>query len=963
MQIRLLGPVEVIDDNGAPVPLTSVRQRLLVAGLCLRAGEVVSPDALVELLWGDALPADPTAALQSQMSRLRRRLGPDAPITTVAGGYRFAKPGIVDVVCFGRLLKRARSGTDPAAAGEALALWRGRPLSDLDCPHLEPAISALEDERADATEHRIATLIESGRYAEAAAAAEDLARAVPFRERPVALHMDALAKSGRHRDALAVYQSFRRTLADELGLDPSAVLRDAHRRILESATDPTRRPPPAPPSTPLVGRQEALAALVARVGNTGLVTLTGPGGVGKTRLAVHAAHAVETAYPDGQWFCDLAALPPGGQVETAVATTLGIDVQQGERAADRIVAYLAPRRALVVLDNCEHVLDAAADLVSRILQAAPAATVLATSRERLRVAGEQNVPVDPLDASHSDSDAIRLFEDRARSANPSFAAPAENAGVAELCRMLGGLPLAIEIAATATATRTPADLLAELRSRGGQLAGERQRPARHASLHAVVAWSYNLLDPFDAEIFEHLAVFHAGWYADAGAVVAAPEREAVIDDALVRLAERSLITCNLSGARTRWGLLEPVRAYAADRLRRRGSEPEARDRHGRFFVDLAERASVAVTGPGEPSWAEHLAVEMHNLRAAHRWLVDNDQGHDALRLASACYPWVFAGAPAEVGRWARETAGHFDDSNDPALIGALATSAAAAWRQGDADAAIKLAARGAQLGRAALFDQPPPATRWALDALGDACIIAGRYDEAIDAYQAGMALAEAAGDPVTLCNDMGGMALALAYQGRTADAIAQADAVVARTATIDNPSTQGWAHYFAGETRLDTEPSAALPMLRRAVAEAERAGNRFLLGVALVSLVSLQARSGDAAATLPRFRWLISHWQQTGAWTQLWITIRSLIEALQRSGHARPAAVLSGALRTSPTASAPTGADARRLAVIERELIAQLGAAAYQSLHADGAAMSDADALAYTLTTLTNTAPPATAQG
>ncbi len=962
MQIRLLGPVEVIDDNSALVPLASALQRKLVAALCVQAGEVVSPDALIELLWGDELPADPTGALQSQMSRLRSRLGPDAPITTVPGGYCFANPEIVDVVRFRTLLRRARSGTEVASVEEALSLWRGRPLSDLDCPQLEPAVSALEDDRAEASELRIAALTESGRYPEAAAAAAELTHALPFRERPVALHMDALTKSGRHQDALAAYESFRRKLADELGLDPSAMLRDAHRQIFESATDPTRRALPAPPRTSLVGRQQTLAELVTRLNQPGLVTLTGPGGVGKTRLALHAMHEVESEFPNGQWFCDLAALPTGGPVENAVATTLGLDLSERERAADRITAYLAPRRAFVVLDNCEHVLDAVADLVGRILQAAPATTVLATSRERLTVAGEQNFPLEPLDASDRDSDAMHLFEDRARFANPSFAVPTDYADVAELCRVLGGLPLAIEIAATATATRTPAELLGELRSRGGQLAGERQRTTRHASLHAMVQWSYDLLDPFDADVLEHLAVFHAGWYANAAAAVTSPGRDFAIDDALVRLAERSLITCHLSGARTRWGFLEPVRAFAEERLRRRGMDSEARDRHARFFVDLVERASVALTGPAEPSWAEQLPVELHNLRAAHRWLVDNDRGPDALRLASACYPWVFAGAPAEVGRWARESVDHFDDSHDPAFIGALATSAAAAWRQGDTDTAVKLAARGVDLGKATRFDQPPPATRWALDALGDACIIAGRHDEAIDAYRAGMALAKAAADPITLCNDMGGIALALAYQGHAADAIAQADAVVARTATIDNPSTQGWAHYFAGETRLETEPGAALPMLRRAVTEAERGGNRFLLGVALVSLVSLQARRGDATGTLLRFRWLISHWQQTGAWTQLWITIRSLIEALHLTGNSTAAAVLYGALRSSPTASTPTGADARRLAVVEHELIAHLGAATFQSLQAEGAAMSDADALAYTLTTLTNTATPPLAE-
>jgi len=953
VEIRLLGPVEVIDDDGALVALASARQRLLVAGLCVQAGHVVAADTLVELLWGDTLPADPAAALQSQMSRLRRRLGPAAAIATVPGGYRVANPDIVDVVRFRRLLERARRGAEGVAAvEEALALWRGRPLADLDCPQLADAVSALEDERGEATERWIGALTDSGRYTEAAAAAAALARALPFRERPVALHMDALAKSGRPGDALRVYESFRRDLADELGLDPSAELRDVHQRVLEAGTDPTHRARPAPPRTSLVGRDETLAALIARLDQAGLVTLTGPGGVGKTRLAVHAMHAVEPWFRDGHWFCDLAALPPGGPVENAVATALGIDVQDSGRAADRILGYLAPRQTLVTLDNCEHVLDAAAGLVSRILQAAPAATILATSRERLRVEGEQRFPVEPLDTSDRDGDAIRLFADRALAVNPSFRLGPVRSDVAELCRMLGGLPLAIEMAATATATRTPADLLIELRSRGGQMAAERERPARHASLHAVMAWSYELLAPVEAELFERLAVFHAGWHADAAAAVAPPKEPGVIDGVLDRLAERSLITCNVTGPRTRWGLLEPVRAYAAARLRQRGQHAAAHDRHALFFADLLERASAGLTGPAEPSWAENLSVELHNLRAAHRWLVDNDRRHDALRLASACYPWVFAGAPAEVGGWAREAAQRFGGTGDPGLVGVLATSAAAAWRQGDADMAISLAARGAELGRTAPPGGPPPATRWALDALGDASIIAGRYDEAIDAYQDALALAEAAGDPVTLCNAMGSIALAFAYQGKTADAIAQADAVVARTASIDNPSTQGWAHYFAGETRLDTEPGVALPMLRRAVTEAERAGNRFLLGVSLVSLVSLQARTGDAAGTLPRFRWLISHWQQTGAWSQLWITIRSLIEALHRTGHPDLAAVLYGALRTSPTASRPAGPDARRLALIERDLAAQLGAAKFQSLRAEGAAMSDGDALSYTLAKL-----------
>ncbi len=957
MQVRLLGPVEVIDDQGAVVPLASPRQRVLLAGLCVHAGQVASTDWLVELLWGDDLPRDPPAALQSQMSRLRRRLGPGVPIATVPGGYRMAAPGIVDAVRFRRLAAETGNGREQdvlPGLEAALAMWRGRPLADLDHPLLDPLVSALVEDYTAVAEKRIAVLIEQGAHGEAAAAAGQLTAAEPFREGLVALRMQALARAGRPGEALEVYERFRRALADELGLDPSAELREAHRRVLEASTDPARRALPAVPKTSLVGRGDTLAALAELLGEAGLVTLTGPGGVGKTRLALHAAHSMQTRYRDGVWFCDLTAVPPGGSVPAAVASILGVDPRPGEPLEDRIAGFLRPRRALIVLDNCEHVIDGAASLVSRTLAAAAGVTVLATSRERLCVPGERRLPVDPLPLPPGPAvrgPAVRLFRDRAQSANPAFLSGEVESDVAELCRMLGGLPLAIEIAAARTATRAPADLLRELQARAGQLLAERGRPDRHASLHAIIAWSCRLLDPSTLAVFERLAVFAGGWHADAATAVAGYGRTGHVDRALDQLAERSLISAAASAGQTRWNMLEPVRAWAGHQLGRRGEADATRDRHAGFFAEFAERAAAGLRGPAERHWAEQLTVEMSNLRAAHRWLVDNDRSHTALRLASACYPWVFAGAPAEVAGWAREAAGRFPDADHPALAGALATAAAGAWRHGDAETAITLASRGAELDPGG-----GPATRWALDALGDASIIAGRYDQAISAYRAAIPLAEAAADPITLCNGMGGVALGLAYQGRAAEAIAQADDVVRKTASIDNPSTQGWAHYFAGETRVDTHPHIALPLLRRAVAEAERAGNRFLLGVALVSLVSVQARTADAADTLARYRWLITYWQQTGAWSQLWITVHSLIEALHRSGQPEPAAVLCGALSASPTAPPLNGPDADRLAAIEAGLIERFGPDRFAALRARGTAMNDTAAISYALAAL----PPVT---
>jgi predicted ATPase/DNA-binding SARP family transcriptional activator len=963
VQIRLLGPVEVLGDDGAPVPLASVRQRLLLAGLAARAGEVVSADALIELLWGDALPENPLGALQSQVSRLRRRLGPVTAIATTPSGYRLASADLVDAVRFRALVARARQEGEGELTRleEALELWRGKPFAGLDCAQLEPVVAALEDDYANAGLRRVRLLLRSARYREAAAAAGELVAARPFREEPVALHIDALAASGRHGEALRVYEGFRASLADGLGLEPSDELRLLHRRVLGGGPGrPGLHLLPALPGSSLVGRKAVIASVVEHLTHARLVTLTGPGGVGKTRVALHVAYLVASSYPDGVWFCDLTTLAAGGAVDAAVASMLGVDPRAGERLVDRLVAFLRPRRALVVLDNCEHILGEVAALVSDLLGYTASTTILATSRARLGVSGEQRFPVEPLaipTEAEATTLAVQLFCERARAANPLFHLEPVKVEVRELCRVLGGLPLAIEVAASRTAARAPADILAELHAHGGQLRGERQRTARHRSLHAVVAWSCDLLAPPRRDVFERMATFAGGWTSDAAVAAAGDDGDAAeVDAALDELAERSLAAASTTGPETRWTMLEPVRAFAEHQLRRRNRYAETRDRHAAFFLALAESSSSGLTGRNERSWADRLAAELGNLRTAHRWLVDHERSHDVLRLASACYPWAFAGAPAEVSGWAAEAVERFgrsDDCDDPALVGALATAAVGAWRQGHLEVAIDLATQGVQLG-----GEHAPATRWALDALGDAHIIAGHYDEALKAYRAAIPLAEAAADVVTLTNDLGGFVLASSYQGYPAEANEHADATLRRMASVENPSALGWAHFFAGEARLDSRPSEALPSLRRAVAEAERAGNRFLLGIALSSVVSLEARTDGSAATLRRFAPLITHWQQIGAWSQLWITVRSLIQTLHRAGHPEEAAVLAGALVASPTASPVVGADAARLAQLVDKLIDHFGKSAFEALHAHGASMGDDAALAYTFAVLTRVAAP-----
>jgi len=320
VQIRLLGPVEVLGDNGVERRLASSRQRLLLAGLAAHAGDVITADALIELLWGDCLPSHPLAALQSQVSRLRRRLGPSAPIVTAAGGYRLEAAEMVDAVRFRRLLDRARRETGDAlvALEEALGLWRGTPLGGLDAPGLDLIVTKLQEEHADAAERRVLALLGLGRYGEAAAHAGELAAAASFRERPVALQMEALARAGRHAEALRVYAAFGRSLAEELGLDPSTELAGLQQRILQASAGPASAALPPAPATSLVGREDELAAAISHLRSGRLVTLTGPGGVGKTRLALHLAHGLAGNYPGGTWFCDLSALKAGRGIDASV---------------------------------------------------------------------------------------------------------------------------------------------------------------------------------------------------------------------------------------------------------------------------------------------------------------------------------------------------------------------------------------------------------------------------------------------------------------------------------------------------------------------------------------------------------------------------------------------------------------------------------------------------------------------
>ncbi|WP_026402798.1 BTAD domain-containing putative transcriptional regulator [Actinomadura rifamycini] len=641
MFVGILGPL-VVTDGGAAVPVGGARLRALVARLALEPGRTVTGDALVRAVWPDGGPGDPAHALQALVSRLRRSL-PDGRVRSEPGGYLLdVAPDAVDAHRFERLARegaRALRGGDGGRAatllGEALGLWRGDPLADAgDAPFAAAEAVRLRELRLAATEDRIAAELAAGAGPGALAAElEGLAARHPLRERVRALLVRALHRDGRPAEALAVYEEFRRVLADELGADPGDEARAAYLDVLRV---PRARPRGnlRAPATGFVGREDECAWIARRLWDGRLVTLVGPGGAGKTRLATTVAERVAERFPGGVWVVELAAVAAGGEVPGAVAAALGV------RGPERVAEALAGAAALLVLDNCEHVLDAAADLAGGLLGACPELRVLATGRERLGIDGEALCPVPPLDGP----DAARLFAERAAAVRPGFDAAESAAAVAEICRRLDGLPLAIELAAARLRAMTPEQLVHRLGERFRLLTGGRAAP-RHRTLRAVVAWSWDLLDERERAFAERLAVFPGVIVPDAAARVGG----GTLED-LDALADRSLLQ-PVDGGEPRFRMLETIREYARERLAERGESAAVRAAHLAYVVEAAERAAPHLLGAGQVAWLPRLTEAQDDVHAALRFAEERGDAGSAVRLAAALAVfWTIQGDHAEAAR-------------------------------------------------------------------------------------------------------------------------------------------------------------------------------------------------------------------------------------------------------------------------------------------------------------------------
>ncbi|NED94073.1 AfsR/SARP family transcriptional regulator [Phytoactinopolyspora alkaliphila] len=698
MRFGLLGALAVWADDGSIVAVPERKVRMLLADLLVHLGQPLSADRLIDHLWGNKPPATAANTVQRKISQLRNVLDTAEPggrnlLTFEPAGYILRiEPSALDVHQFSGLVSRARAAADPGVRaqllGEALKLWRGPALADFrDEPFTMAAVARLDEERVLALEDHVEARLVIGEHATLTAELSESIEHHPLRERLRAAHMRSLYQAGRQTDALAAYQSFREHLADELGIDPSPELEALHQAILERRPDPQApQSSPAPsakprtrartnlplPLTELIGRAGAVTEVCAQLRAHRLVTLTGPGGVGKTRLAVASTDALAGGAdhpPDGIWLVELAALTTAapGRPETTmddiaevIASTL--DLRDGP-AIPRLTDALRDAQVLLILDNCEHVIEAVAETVHHLLSSAPHVRVLATSREPLGVAGEVVWAVPPLDlpsAVVSDPDLLQeysaaaLFAARAAAVAPGFVIDETNAAaVRAVCRRLDGIPLALELAASRVPALGVHELARKLDDRFRLLtAGKRGVPARQRTLRGVIDWSWNLLGDDERTVLRRLAV-----HAD-GCTLAAAEHicgggdvdEADVAAILGRLVDRSLVVASAC-MEPRYGLLESVSAYSRERLVEAGEADVIRRRHRRYYTQLAEQAARHLRGPDQRSWLWKLDAESANVRRALDGAVHAADADTSLRIVNAlAWYWFLRGRRHEAIR-------------------------------------------------------------------------------------------------------------------------------------------------------------------------------------------------------------------------------------------------------------------------------------------------------------------------
>ncbi|MFR9805352.1 BTAD domain-containing putative transcriptional regulator [Pseudonocardia sp. RS010] len=900
VRVEVLGPLRLLVD-GAPVEVPGPKRRAALALLALAEGRTVPVDRLLDTLWPAGVPDSGRQALHTHVSRVRTLLGPAADrLRTLQDGYRLElAPGELDLAQARTLLARGRAAAGPAAAlpllRRAHALWRGPALADLlDVPAVAVAVEEQDRLHQEVTDALVARAVEAGDAAEVVGLAAAAHAAEPLREPGAVLLMRALAASGQPAEALRVGREFRRALADETGLDPSPALGEVERAVAggaDGAPGPAA-PNRAAPVTRLIGREQQVAGLHRLLAEERLVTVVGPGGVGKTRVALEVAGRGRAPVVPLAPVTDAATLPH------ALAGALDLAVARGDVLA-ACLALLGDRPGLLVVDNCEHLLAGARDLVEAVLAACPRLSVLATSREPLGLAAEYTYRLAPLPVpapgEADGSAAVAVFLERARRARPGpVPDPAQLRLVADIVRRLDGLPLAIELAAGRLSSLSLADLHARLDRSLDLLGGARTGDARHRTLRATLEWSYQLLTEDERRLFRHLAVFADGADLDTAEQLAVDLGLGGDPGGLLaRLVDASLLEVDFA-AGTRYRMLGTLRVFASDRLAAAGEAEAAAGLLVRWAVGLTERIRVGLDGEGEAEADATLRREIANLREAWRLARRRADLDAATAMVAALYEAIAYRDLVELRGWAEELAADPALAAHPRACVVFGTAAEAAYHRGESREAERLA-------RAGLDRDPTSADSWYCRmVLAVVALARGEFAATVELSLVGAALAGEHRE----CLGIG--ALAAAYGGDPGRARRLNER--GRAAAV-SPSMRSWAAYVDGEIEgLTGDLAAAETHYRTSLRLARGVGATFLAGVASVGLLAVLARAGRVRDALRGYTRVVDGFARTGNWTHLWTTLRNLADLLRTLGDDRTAALIEAAADRAPDAPAVAGA-------------------------------------------------------
>jgi predicted ATPase/DNA-binding SARP family transcriptional activator len=815
VQFCILGPLRVT-DAGVELPVGGPRHRALLAALLVRRGTAVSADRLIDVLWGENPPRSAAEMLHVRISELRRALAGGSTrdagvVVTAKSGYRLVVgPDDVDADQFESLVLAGRAAGDANTAAslyvEALALWRGAALPELGGRAYARAETArLDDLRVQALEARMDAGLAAGQHLDLVPDLRALVIDHPLRERFWYQLMLALHRSGRSIEALEAYREAHRVMVGELGIEPSAELQTLHTTILQrdtaAVTGNEERPRPGRAQnnlpanlTSFVGRHDEQVEVAGLLlGHARLVTLTGVGGVGKSRLAVEIAAAHLAAYPDGVWLVELAPLTDPALLVPVVASVAGVREHPERSLFDQIVRRFHSAEVLLILDNCEHLATDVAEFVRQLLDACPLLRVLCTSRERLRVSGEVLRPLTGLSTrrttggSATDAEAVTLFAQRARAVRAGFVVSEQTARtVTQICARLDGLPLAIELAAARIGSYSPAQIAAGLDDRLRLLTRVSQVASpRHRTLRAVIDWSYDHLDEGERRVFERLSIFVGGFTFDAAEAVCGGDDGLDLIDVLALLVDKSLVTAEAAPIpEYRYRLLETLQAYAAERRDDRGDTDAQCRRHAAYFATLAEAAHTGLRSSDQAAWLDRLASDHDNIRAALEFLLADGDVETAGRMAGSVYPfWDLRGHYTEGRRWLNRV-----------LAG---------------------------------VDLTPRTRARVLMGATTLAVIQGDIESAVAACEAATDLSRGVGDGAGLAHAQQYLAFVAIY----AEQFDEAEALIAESITAAQAAgadwEHGWAYIFAGTSALaQGDNTRAVEMTRQADHHLSAVGDR-----------------------------------------------------------------------------------------------------------------------------------------